>query len=332
MRRRLPLMVATATVGAIGLVGCSTGGSGGGAPGGGDASGADVTVVATTTILGDVAGQVATCAGGATVQTVIPVGADPHDFSPSSADVAAMVQADLVVANGLGLEEGLESALVSAQDDGALVLEVAPALDPLLFAGEHSPEEEGEEHAEEEGEDTHGSLDPHVGLDVSRMAQAAVLIGDQLTEATGDDAYAACGQEVSASLAETDEEVRTILAAVPAGSRILVTDHDAFGYFAEAYDFEVAGVVIPGGSTLAEPSSAEVSALVATIQETGVPAIFANTANPTALVDAVAAESGQEIAVVELYVDSLGPEGSGAETYQEAMVTNATRIADALAG
>ncbi len=338
MRRRLPVLVASATVAAVSLVGCSTGGSGDGATGGGGASGADVTVVATTTILGDIAGQVATCAGGATVQTVMPVGADPHDFSPSSADVAAMVQADVVVANGLGLEEGLASAIASAQDDGARVLEVAPALDPLPFAGEHShegeehAEEEGEEHAEEEGEDTHGSLDPHVGLDVSRMARAAVLIGDELTEATGDDAYAECGQEVSASLAETDEQVRTILAAVPAGSRILVTDHDAFGYFAEAYDFEVAGVVIPGGSTLAEPSSAEVSALVATIQEAGVPAIFANTANSTALVDAVAAESGEQIAVVELYVDSLGPEGSGAATYQEAMVTNATRIADALAG
>jgi len=331
MRRRLPVMVALATVAAIGLVGCSTGGSGDDATGGGNASGADVTVVATTTILGDIAGQVATCAGGATVQTVMPVGADPHDFSPSSADVAAMVQADLVVANGLGLEEGLASALASAQDDGARVLEVAPALDPLPFAGEHS-HEDGEEHAEEEGADEHGSLDPHVGLDVSRMARAAALIGDELTDATGDDAYAACGQEVSASLAETDEEVRTILAAVPAGSRILVTDHDAFGYFSEAYDFEVAGVVIPGGSTLAEPSSAEVSALVATIRATGVPVIFANTANPTALVDAVAAESGEQIAVVELYVDSLGPEGSGAETYQEAMVTNATRIADALAG
>lgn len=333
MRRRLPVLVASATVAAVSLVGCSTGGSGDGATGGGGASGADVTVVATTTILGDIAGQVATCAGGATVQTVMPVGADPHDFSPSSADVAAMVQADVVVANGLGLEEGLASAIASAQDDGARVLEVAPALDPLPFAGEGSHEDEGEEHAEEEGEeDTHGSLDPHVGLDVSRMAQAAVLIGDELTAATGDDAYAACGQEVSASLAETDEEVRTILAAVPAGSRILVTDHDAFGYFAEAYDFEVAGVVIPGGSTLAEPSSAEVSALVATIQEAGVPAIFANTANSTALVDAVAAESGEQIAVVELYVDSLGPEGSGAATYQEATVTNATRIADALAG
>lgn len=331
MRRRLPVLVATATVGAFGLVGCSTGGSGSDATGGGDASGADVTVVATTTILGDIAGQVATCAGGATAQTVMPVGADPHDFSPSSADVAAMVQADLVVANGLGLEEGLESALTSAQDDGARVLEVAPALDPLPFAGEHS-HEEGEEHAEEEGEEHTHSLDPHVWLDVSRMARAAVLIGDELTEATGDDAYAACGQEVSASLAETDDEVRTILAAVPAASRTLVTDHDAFGYFAEAYDFEVAGVVIPGGSTLAEPSSAEVSALVATIDAAGVPAIFANTANPTALVDAVAAESGREIAVVELYVGSLGPEGSGAETYQQMMVTDATRIAEALAG
>ncbi|MEY3733226.1 MAG: hypothetical protein RL347_585, partial [Actinomycetota bacterium] len=80
------------------------------------------TIVATTTVLGSIAGEIAECAGG-TVTTVIPVGADPHDFSPSSADVATMVGADVVIANGLGLEEGLEDALASASTDGARVIE-----------------------------------------------------------------------------------------------------------------------------------------------------------------------------------------------------------------
>jgi zinc/manganese transport system substrate-binding protein len=129
-----------------------------------------------------------------------------------------------------------------------------------------------------------------------------------------------------------DDEVRTILEVIPDERRILVTDHDALGYYADAYDFEVAGVVIPGGSTLAEPSSAELAELVEVIEDEQVPAIFANSANPTALVDAVAAETGTEVAVVDLFVDSLGPEGSGVETYQDMMRTNAQRIADALAG
>ena len=275
--------------------------------------GGSVSVVATTTILGNVAGQVLTCGGGE-VQTLIPRGADPHDYSPSSSDVAAMVKAELVIANGLGLEEGLTTALATAREDGATVLEVGPALDPQPFGGSSR------------------SKDPHVWMDVSRMARAATVIADELAKVTGDPTYTACGKKVAATLATTDTEVRAILAAVPAASRILVTDHDAFGYFSRAYNFAVAGAVIPGGSTLAQPSSSELAALAKTVRTAGVKAIFANTANPTVLVDALAHESGQQVAVVNLYVGSLGPAGSGAETYQAMMLTDAHRIADALAG
>ena len=93
-----------------------------------------------------------------------------------------------------------------------------------------------------------------------------------------------------------------------------------------------AGVVIPGGSTLAQPSSSDLAALAETVRVTGVKAIFANTANPTALVDALAQEAGTQVSVVELYIGSVGAAGSGADTYQTMMVTNAHRIADALNG
>lgn len=292
------------------------------------AAGTGATVVATTTIWGSVAGQVAECAGGS-VTTLMPVGTDPHDYTPSSADVATVVGADLVIANGLGLEEGLSSALASAAEDGATVFEVAPLLDPLPLAegDQHAEEEavaEGEAHAED-------GLDPHVWLDAARVATAAELIGTQLATTTGDAAYEACGAQVAADIRATDEQVRTTLAAVPADKRILITDHDALGYFAAAYDFDIAGVVIPGGSTLAEPSSAELAALAATVEQSGVSAIFANSANPSALVDALAAEVGN-VEVVELYIDSLGEPGSGADTYQGLMTTDAQRVADALAG
>jgi zinc/manganese transport system substrate-binding protein len=311
------------------------------------AAGAGPTIVATTTMLGDVASQVASCAGGS-ASTLMPVGADPHDFAPSSEQVAELVEADLVVANGLALEQGLSAPLDAARDDGATVLEVADLVDPLEFdghAGEEHAEDEhaGEEHAEDEhaGEEhaedehaghEHGSYDPHVWHDAARMAAVAEIIGDTLAESTGDQAFSACGQQVRDSLLETDEQVRTILADVPDDQRVLVTDHDAFEYFAQAYDFEIAGVVIPGGSTLAEPSSDELANLVEVIQSKGVPAIVTDVAEPDALADAVAAEVGDDVALVELYVGSLGPSGSGADTYAGMMVTNAQRIADALAG
>lgn len=299
---------------------------------------ASAQVVATTTVLGDVVGRVAAC-GGADVTTLLPIGADPHDFSPSSEQVATVVNADLVVANGLGLEEGLADALTSAASDGATVMEVAEMVDPLPFGDEHGDGDEeheddshgADEHSEGDGEDhDHGDLDPHFWHDVARMATAAELIGAELAATTGDDAYSTCGTQVANELRATDAQVRDILAAVPADQRVMVTDHEAFGYFADAYDFEIAGVVIPGGATLAEPSSRELAALVDVIVDREVPAVFSNTNSTSALVDAVAAESGSQVEVVPLYVEGVGPDGSGAETYADMMTTNAQRVADAL--
>lgn len=283
-------------------------------------SGGEVSVVATTTVLGDIVSRVVDCGGGG-VKTLMPTGADPHDYAPSSTDVRDMVSADLVVTNGLGLEEGLSSAIDTAEEDGARVIEVAELVDPIPLTAEPT-----DDHGHEET----GSLDPHVWLDVARMAEAAERIGDELAEVTGQDEYATCGEQVGDDLRETDAEVRDILADVPSERRVLITDHRAFGYFAEAYDFEVAGVVVPGGSTLGEPSSAHLADLVEVVEDTGVTAIFGNVAENSDLLTTLAEETGREIETVELYVGSLGPEGSGAEDYIAMMVENARLIAEAL--
>ena len=193
-------------------------------------------------------------------------------------------------------------------------------------AGE--PQAEGE--APSEGEE-HSGDDPHVWLDMTRAATGATLIGEQLTAATGNAAYTECGTQVADDITATNAEVVALLDTVPADQRVLVTDHDAFGYFSTAYGYEVVGVVIPGGSTLGEPSSAELSALAATIQAEGVPAIFANTANTTQLTEALAGEAGN-VQVVPLYVGSIGDPGTQAATYQGMMRVNAERIASALKG
>jgi len=318
------------------LAACGSDSSDGTQAGADPADATGTAVVATTSVLGDVVALVAECGGG-TSTTLMPVGADPHDFSPSSDEVARMVNADLVVANGLNLEEGLADALSSAAADGAAVLEVAEMVDPLPFgmggADHGHSDEDGHEDGDDHGDEVHdhGSLDPHFWHDAARMALAAELIGAELADTTGDDGYVVCGTQVADELRQTDAEVRDILSVVPDDRRVMVTDHEAFGYFAEAYDFEIAGVVIPGGATLAEPSSRELAALVEVIIDEGVPAVFANTEAPSTLTDAVAAEAGAQVAVVELHVGSLGGPGSGAETYDTMMTTNAQRIADALA-
>jgi zinc/manganese transport system substrate-binding protein len=190
------------------------------------------------------------------------------------------------------------------------------------------------EHEEEaEGEDTehdHGSCDPHVWMDPLRMAEAARLIAAELEEIAPGGSWGERAEAYATQLTEANDEIVEILSAVPEGSRKLVTNHEALGYLADVYDFEIVGVVIPGGSTLGDPSSAELAELVEVINAEQVPAIFTDLSSPSGLAEAVAEEAGSEVAVVGLYTESIGEPGSGADTLIGMLTTNAQAIADAL--
>lgn len=297
-------------------------------------------IVVTTGILGDVVGEVV--GDSAVVEVMIPAGVDPHEFAPSARQAAELREADLVVANGLGLESGLDAALDAAADDGVPVLELAEQLDPLPFgADEHDHDEDEAEHADDEAHDEdeaeddhgHGDEDPHFWHDPQRMADAVPLIVDALLDASPDLDAAALQERadtVVADLETLDAEVEEILAAVPAERRILVTNHDTMGYFAERYDFEVLGAIIPGGDTLSQPSARDLADLAAEIEAHDLPAIFAETVADSNLADALAAEVGRDVAVVQLFTDALGEPGSGADTYVGMLRTNAESIAEAL--
>jgi zinc/manganese transport system substrate-binding protein len=259
----------------------------------------------------------------ATVETIMPVGADAHDFQASSQQVSLMSTADLVVAVGLGLEAGMDDAMESAESDGADVLEIAPLLNPLPF-GDHT------HHQGEGGDDEGGSHDPHVWMDPIRMAEAARLIGAELEEVAPGGGWAERAETYATQLTETNSEIEATLSAISEDSRIMVTNHQAFGYFAELYDFEIVGVVIPGGSTLGEPSSGELAQLVEVIDEENVPAIFTDLSSPSGLAETVAEEAERPVEVVGLYTESLGEPGSGADTLVGMLTTNAQRITDAL--
>jgi zinc/manganese transport system substrate-binding protein len=272
-----------------------------------------VHVVATTTVLGDIASIIA--GDEMTVEVLMPRGTDPHDFQPSSQQVASINDADLVIANGLGLEEGLTDVLEAADADGVNVLEVGPLVDPIPFS-EGGPDELGD--------------DPHFWNDPLRAATAAEVVAAALSEIDPTTNWATRASAYAGELRALGAEIEAMLEPIPEGNRKLVTNHDAFGYFAHRYGFEVVGVVIPGGSTLAQPSSAELAALVEVMEEEDVRVIFAETIEPTVLADAVAAELGEDVEVVELYTDSLGPPGSGAETLIDMLRLDAERIAAAL--
>jgi len=268
-----------------------------------------VLVVATTTMLGDLAAGVVGDSG--VVEVLIPIGVDPHDFRASAHQVARMDEADLVVANGLGLEGGLGDILASLGGEGRSVLIVGQLLGPLVVT---------------EG----GAPDPHIWMDPLRMVTAIGLIAGALEQVAPEGPWRMNADQYGAELEAADAEIQVILDTVPERLRVLVTNHESLGYFATRYGFDVIGVVVPGGSTLAQPSSAHLAGLVKVIEQFDVPALFAATTEPASLAESLAAEVGDEVAVVELFIGSLGGPGSGAETYIDMMRTDATLIAGAL--
>ena len=286
-------------------------------------------IVATTTILGDVVSNLVGDDGR--VETIMPIGADPHDFEASAQQAALIREADLVIANGLGLEEGLVDLIASAEGEGANVLELAPLLDPLPFAGDHGHDEDGDEAAEPE--DDHGDDDPHFWQDPVRMAEAVRLIAQRLAElqiANPARDWSQRAETYAAEIMDAHAANESVLATVPIERRKLVTNHEAFGYFADRYRFEVIAVVVPGGSTLAAPSAGDLADLVEEMKHEGMRAIFAENTNPTALAEAVAAELDEQVTVVQLYTDSLGEAGSAASTYIGLITENARLVTEAL--
>jgi zinc/manganese transport system substrate-binding protein len=169
-----------------------------------------------------------------------------------------------------------------------------------------------------------------VWFDPTRVAAGALLIADALASVDTSVDWNARAEEYGAQLLRVDAEVGAELMRVPAGSRKLVTNHDSLGYLANRYGYEVIGTVIPGGATLASPSSADLAALVSVIEDEGVPAIFGESTEPALLAEAVADEVGHGVVIVELFTGSLGAEDSGAETLLELLLTDAQRIAAAL--
>jgi zinc/manganese transport system substrate-binding protein len=276
-------------------------------------------VVATTSIWADITSQVF-C--GEQVDAVIPVGADPHTFEPSLRDRERLDDADLVVANGGGLEDRLSDLLDTVATDGVNLVEMTPHIDVIATDDDHDGEAETEEH--DEDEHGHGiAADPHVWQDPTRVAGALDVIASAGT-AIGLDG---CNEEFAAELADLDAEITVLLADIPPAQRIMVTSHDSLAYFADRYDLEIVGTVIPSTNTLAQTNAADLADLADLIEERGVPAIFTEALESTADADALADRLGVE--VVPLVTDALTDDPE-TDTYAEMMRSNAAKIAAAL--
>lgn len=300
--RRLLTHLAVAGLIASGIAGCST------------VEDARPTIVVSTNILGDVVDELV--GDQARVVTLMKPNADPHSFEISAQEAATLRAADLVVSNGLGLEEGLQQHL-----DGATAADV-----PTFVAGEVI-----DVIAYSEG-DAAGRPDSHWWTDPARMIDVVDAIGPVLADIDGIDTddLTRSLETYRTQLQALDAEMTASFATIPADRRALVTNHHVFGYLAERFDFQIVGAVIPGGTTLAAPSASDLADLVDAIEQTGVPAIFAESSSPDRLVQALASEADVQVDVIELFTESLTGPDEGAPDYLTMMRVNTERITTGL--
>lgn len=260
------------------------------------ASAEPLRIVATTEVLADMARQVA--GSRATVETLIPAGADPHSWSPSARDAARVAEADIVIANGLGLEAALEPFLASAATT-AVRVEAAAKVEAVAGSCDHAGHDHDHEHA-------HGTLDPHAWMDARAGMQYVDAIRDALVAVDGANAedYAARAELYSTTLRVVDAWAKRELAKVPAESRTIVADHDAFAYFARAYGFETLSV--RGAAGGAQATGERVAAVRAALGDRTVPAVFCESAASERFMRTVAEDAGARFGGM-LHVETLPP-------------------------
>ena len=299
-----------------------------------------VRIVATTSILGDLVASLVGADG--TVSVLMGPGVDPHVYRTSAADGAAMRNADLVVANGLLLEEGLLATLDAAIADGVRVLTIADKVDPIPFGmkdDDHDDHGHGHSHGpttDGDHDDEHGDEDPHFWWDPIRTATAVRLIAEELAIVAPSIDWSSRADAYVVELEALDAELIALFAAIPEARRRIVTNHDALGYLEARYALEVIGTVIPGSNADAAANPRDFARLVDLVVAEGIDVVFAENTDETTLAQQLASEAvgrgDVRVRVVRLYTDSLGGPGSGAETYLAMVRTTAGLIHAALAG
>jgi len=280
------------------------------------------SIVVTYSVLGAVVSELV--GDAADVSIVIPDGQDPHDFEPSAKDVEMINDADLLVANGLGFEEGLADALDAANDRGVDRFLVSDFVTTIDGDGHdhHSSDDDahGDDAHDEDTSDAHAT-DPHIWLSPFALSEMIDDLGMAINSSTGLDVTDAA-EELAASLLSLDAQVADLITAL--GSCTIVTGHDELGYFADRYGCEVVGAVIPSFSTTAEASAGELSDLKDLIEQYDVKTLFTSLGTSSDVVERLVSEL--DIRAVELTTHFM----SGAQSYDAFVLRLVDQIVDGL--
>ncbi len=270
-------------------------------------------VLATTTFLADIARNVA--GDRAQVESLLPVGADPHAYQAAPSDVARIAKSTVLIQNGIEYEHFLKPLLENAGGQ-RLIITATDGLTPNQMDSKETP-------GQKVG-------DPHLWLDPVLVVTYVENIRDGLIQVdpAGAETYKANADAYIAQLKDLDAWIRTQVETVPAERRLLVTNHEALGYFAQEYGFTVVGSILPSLSSEASASAQEIAASVDAIKASGAPVIFLGDVENAKLAEQIASETGVQV-VNDLHLESL-TDGAPAATYIEMMKYNVTRIIEAL--
>lgn len=278
-----------------------------------------LNVLASTTFLADITQNVA--GDRAQVVSLLPIGSDPHAYQATPADVVKISESTILILNGIEYEHFIEPLLENA-DGERLVIVASDGLEP------HPMEEDaGEEHA---GGEEHEAGDPHMWLDPNLVITYVENIRDGLSQADpgGAEVYRSNAEAYIAQLKDLDSFIKSQVESIPAERRLLVTNHEALGYFAERYGFTIVDTILPSVSSEASASAQEVASAIERIKLSGAPAIFLGEVENDSLAEQIASETDIKV-VRDLYLETL-TDGPPAATYIEMMKYNVTQIADAL--
>lgn len=275
-------------------------------------------VLAVESFLADIAQNIA--GDRVQVQSLIPLGLDPHAFEPTPRDVALIASSQVLIVNGHGLEDWLSKVLDNAGGQRLVIVASAGLQSRTPREGELS----GTDATGPEG-------DPHFWLDPQNVIRYAANIRDGLSQAdpAGRQAYAQNTDAYIASLNTLDAWIQGEVAQVPPARRLLVTNHESLGYFADRYGFSIVGTIVPSVSTSAEPSARQLAGLVQKIQQSGARAIFLETSTNPQMATQIAREAKIEV-VTGLYTHSTSAKDGLAPTYLDMMKADTTMIVDAL--
>jgi ABC-type Zn uptake system ZnuABC Zn-binding protein ZnuA len=283
-----------------------------------------LSVVAVESFLADIVQNIA--GDRLEVETLMPSGLDPHSFEPTPKDVAKISDSDILFINGAGLEEWLEDIIETLPED-QLIIEASAGLESRTQS-----EEDHEEGYVDEEEGAHDhEYDPHFWLNPLLVVKYVENIRDGLIsiDPEGRPVYSANAENYIQRLEELDQYIEEKITQIPADQRLIVTNHESFGYFADRYGFTVVGTILKSVSSGASPSAQQMAELVDQMRSSGASAIFMETGSNPQLAEQLSNETGIKV-VYDLYTHSISEEGGNAPNYIELMKYNVEQIISAL--